>query len=190
MRRLYLDDVPSTGEETVVCLGLFDGVHIGHRMLIERAISIGKRDRLKVCVHTFDTMPARVISPEADILELTPLEEKAELLSMLGVDIMAVSAFDGAVRHMRAKAFFEEILVEKLCARHVVAGFHHRFGYRGEGDTALLAELCAEAGIGLDIIQPVTLPEGELISSTAIRQAIREGDIARAKRMLGREWRG
>ncbi|MDL2319232.1 hypothetical protein LJC74_09225 [Eubacteriales bacterium OttesenSCG-928-A19] len=190
MRLLRLGQDLPLKEKTVVCLGFFDGVHIGHRELIERAVSIGAHNRLKVCVHTFDTMPVRVINPDADVLELTPLAEKALLLEALGVDILAVSAFDGEVMHMRAKAFFHDILLEKLSARHIVAGFHHRFGYRGEGDVAMLADMCSQAGIGLDVVQPVTLPGGELISSTAIRQAIRAGDIARAERMLGRSWRG
>lgn len=172
--------------DTVVCLGFFDGVHLGHAQLVARAVEIGRQNGLAVCVHTFDQMPARVLNPQAQITELTPLPHKAALLAALGVDILAISAFCDTV-NLSPGAFFSQILEGKLRARHIVCGFHHRFGHRGEGDVALLGRLCAQAGIGLDVIEPVTLPDGELISSTAIREAIRAGDRAKVARMLGRD---
>lgn len=172
-------------EPTVVCLGFFDGVHIGHAQLIERAVAIGKENRLKVCAHTFARMPARVLTPQVEVQELTPLPRKAALMGALGVDIVAVSDF-AQTMNMRAQDFFAEILVTKLRAQYIVCGFHHRFGHRGEGDVALLTRLCAAAGIGLEVIAPVTLEDGELVSSTSIREALRAGDMARAERMLGR----
>lgn len=187
MRIIYLEKGETVQEPTVVCLGFFDGVHIGHAKLIERARDLATQHELAVCVHTFDEMPARMLNPDADILELTPLPEKVDLLGRLGVDIVAVSTFDEEVMHMRAATFFHSILQDKLMARYIVAGFHHRFGYRGEADIEALEALCQDAGIGLEVIGPVTLTGGELVSSTAIRAAIAAGDYQKASRMLGRE---
>lgn len=187
MKTIYVDKIKSLDKPTVVCLGFFDGVHIGHASLIARAKAISARTDAGVCVHTFDQMPARALNPGADILELTPLAEKAALLEMLGVDVLAVSRFADTV-HMRAADFFRSILLDKLLATHIVAGFHHHFGYRGEADVKWLKSFCAQAGVGLDIIEPITLAGGELVSSTAIRQAVQSGDYAKASLMLGRPY--
>lgn len=188
MKRLFLNDAERADRPTVVCLGFFDGVHRGHARLVERALEIAAEKDLAVCVHTFDQMPVRVLQPEANVLELTPLEEKASLLAALGVDILAVSRFDHETMHQSAGEFFHHVLLEALQARHIVAGFHHRFGYHGEGDTATLYALSEKTGTGLDVIAPVTLENGELISSTAIRTALAQGNTDKAQSMLGRTW--
>lgn len=185
MKVVDVEAITRLPEQTVVCLGFFDGVHIGHQRLIAKAKEIGTENRLKVCVHTFDQMPARVLHPDWQVTELTPLAEKTAILESLGVDVLAVSAFAQA-QSMLADAFFHEILLEKLQARYIVAGFHHHFGYRGEADVAQLRRLCAQTGIGLDVIEPVKLDGGELVSSTAIRQALARGDTEKASQMLGR----
>lgn len=185
MKMLYLDGTESLSKPTVVCLGFFDGVHIGHAQLIGRAKAIAAEAGYDSCVHTFDRMPAQVLRPEEAALELTPLAQKAQILEAMGVQVLAISRFTDTM-DMRATAFFEDILRERLCARHIVVGFHHHFGRRGEGDVKALEALCARDGIGLDIISPVTLAGGELVSSTAIRAALAAGDTARAAQMLGR----
>ncbi|MDR0896894.1 MAG: FAD synthetase family protein [Oscillospiraceae bacterium] len=187
MTRLDLAAGARAPRDAVVCLGFFDGVHLGHARLVAQAREVAQAEGLLLCVHTFAQMPARVLSPGAQIRELTPLPEKAALLAALGVDLLAVSPFDERMRHLRAEAFFREILMEALRARHIVCGFHHRFGERGEADTARLSALCAANGLGLSVIAPVTLPDGELVSSSAIRQLLDAGDLARARAMLGRD---
>lgn len=186
MKLVYVHSGTRLKKPTVVCLGFFDGVHIGHAALVRRAVSAAQAKRLSVCVHTFDVMPSRVLHPETALSELTPLAEKAGLLEALGADIVAVSRFSETM-DMRAPVFFEKILLRALHARHIVAGFHHHFGFRGEGNAALLASLCREAGIGIDIIEPVVLEDGELVSSTTIRSALAQGDLEKAERMLGRK---
>jgi len=176
-------------ERTVVCLGFFDGVHIGHARLVERAAEKATRGGFLACVHTFDQMPAKVVRPGFAVRELTPLAEKAALLGGLGVDVVAVSRFDEAMMHMAAEDFFRHTLVEKLRAAHVVAGFHYRFGFREAAGTRELAALCGQAGIGLTIMEPVTMPDGRLVSSTAIRALLDAGDIPLAEAMLGRPFK-
>lgn len=190
MKRLLLNDGQRAQKPSVVCLGFFDGVHRGHAQLIQRAKEIAAEKALAVCVHTFDQMPVRILQPEANVLELTPLEDKASLLEALGVDILAVSRFDQETMHQSAGEFFRHVLLGALQAKHIVAGFHHRFGHQGEGDTATLYALCEKTGTGLDVIAPVTLENGELISSTAIRTALLQGNTDKAEAMLGRRWFG
>ena len=101
-------------------------------------------------------------------------------------DAAAISEFNEEMRTMHARDFLENRLIAGLNARHVVAGYDHRFGYLGECGTDMLSALCAELHIGLTVVGPVRLDGGEVISSTAIRRAIREGDYALAERMLGR----
>ncbi len=186
---LYLTETtPPLERPSVVCLGLFDGVHIGHQALIGKAREVAAENGYQVLVHTFDHMPINIIRPERRILELTPLPEKAALLSSFGTEIVAVSRFDDAMMHMHAGAFFHDLLVGTLRARHIVAGFHHHFGFHGEGDVQVLESLCRQANVGLSVISPVCLPGGELVSSTAIRRHLQAGNLQAAEAMLGRPW--
>ena len=186
MKRLTIEEPFNLAEQTVVCLGFFDGVHIGHMRLLDRAKEIARTENLLVCVHTFTTMPQLVLRPERPVLELTPLPEKEALLSEAGVDLLAVSRFTEELMHMRAKDFFQTILLERLRARHIVVGFHHRFGYKGEMDANGLLKLCEGAGVGLSVVKPVRLSDGSLVSSSAIRSCLQKGDRVTAEAMLGR----
>lgn len=190
MRRLCVENPFPLEERTVVCLGFFDGVHIGHMRLVEKAKEVARMERLLVCVHTFAQMPQRVLRPDRPILELTPLDEKEALLKGAGVDLLAVSEFTENMMHMRAREFFESVLLLKLRAKHVVVGFHHRFGYRGEMNTEGLLKLCEEAGVGTSVIEPVLLRDGSLVSSSAIRLCLQNGQREKAEAMLGRKIHG
>lgn len=103
-------------EETLVCLGFFDGVHIGHQQLLKRAREVAAGKGWKMCVHTFDRSPAAFLRPEAAVRELTTLEQKARLLRGQGADIVAVSRFDEAMARMSARDFFDEVLIRRLHA--------------------------------------------------------------------------
>ncbi|MGI6670381.1 MAG: hypothetical protein ACOX58_02170 [Christensenellales bacterium] len=170
---------------SVVCLGFFDGIHLGHQAILDAARAIHMREGLVFCVHTYDQMPARVLFPDKEFLELTPFEEKSALFKALGVELLAVSHFDDALRHMTGEAFVQ-MLVERLQVRHIVAGYDHRFGYRGDTDAKRLTQLCHQQGIGITIVPPVSLSGGQAISSTAIRAALAQGNIRQAEAMLGR----
>ena len=171
---------------SLVCLGMFDGVHLGHLRLIEEARQTALQKNLQAIVHTYDILPARVISPERAVWELTPFHEKIQLLEKTGIDAVAVSHFNEAFQHLSGEAFFEQILVKKLRARYIVAGFNHRFGLKADTDINRLAFFCQKEGIGLSVIPPVRTKGGALISSSAIRTAIQNGDLSLASEMLGR----
>ena len=163
-----------------VCLGFFDGVHLGHRALLSAAREIARREGLSVCAHTFDVPPGGKGAP------LTTLEERIALLREAGADIVAVSPFDDGMRRMPGDEFFRRVVIEELNARHVVCGDDHRFGFKGAWGAEELKKLCEEAGIGLTVVPPVTLPDGRRISTTALRAALEKGDWPRAEEMLGR----
>ena len=167
-------------EQAVVCLGFFDGVHRGHLALLQAAREIAREKGCAVVAHTFDHAPG------SKGQELTTLPERERLLLAAGADRVAVSAFDDEMRHMSGEDFFRRIVVERLHACHVVCGDDHRFGYKGAWSVKELAEMCREAGVGLTVVPQVSLPDGRRISSTAIREAIAQGDWAAAEDMLGR----
>lgn len=186
MRIVNTADMLPLERPCVVCLGYFDGVHLGHQALLSAAREIAKQKGLLFCVHTFDRSPAQALHPETQVPLLTTAEEKQRLLSQAGCDVLAVSTFDEDMRHMPGRKFFEEILLDTLNAEAVVAGEDHRFGYKGDTDASGLQALCEEHGMSLRIIRKVRLPGGELISSSAIRAALAAGDTALAEAMLGR----
>lgn len=173
--------VSDGGVPSVVCLGFFDGVHIGHRQLIRIARQIADAEGLSLCVHTLDGE----VFGKGKLL--TTLEERTRLLLACGADRVEASTFDDALRHMPGDRFFEEIIVGKLGARHVVCGPDYRFGYQGKWGVSELADMCRKDGIGCTVVPPVTLPDGRKISSTLIRRALEEGDRDTAARLLGRE---
>lgn len=165
----------------VVCLGFFDGVHRGHLALIEAAKKAAREENLRLCVHTFAQAPGTKGA------ELTTLEERKRLLEQAGAQEVAVSVFDDAMRHMSGEEFFQKIVLGQLNARHVICGDDHRFGYRGACGEKELREMCEKAGVRLTVVPQVSLPNGLRISSTAIRQALSQGDRALAEEMLGRK---
>ncbi len=181
----WLDSARPDHTPSVVCLGFFDGVHLGHQAILGAAKAISQQKNLTFCVHTYDTMPARVLSPGRAVAELTPFEEKAALLEAQRAEVLAVSHFDQALMEMSG-ADFLDMLAAKLKARHLVAGYDHRFGHHGDTDAGKLTALCHQKGIGITIVEPVRTPDGKAISSTAIRAALAACDFAQAERMLGR----
>ena len=171
---------------TAVCLGYFDGVHRGHLALLEEAKRIAARNGFTVAVHALDRSPAEVLHPQAAVRQLTDLAQKAAVFAANGCELLAVSTFDERLRMMPGKVFFREIILDRLHAGAVITGDDHRFGYRGDTGVPELRRLCGEAGISLSVVPRVTLEDGTVISSSAIRQALDRGDTALAQTMLGR----
>lgn len=183
---VHTEEMTPLERPSVVCLGYFDGVHLGHLALLDAAGEISRGDGLTLCVHTFDRSPAQVTHPEARMAMLTTNGEKEALLDAAGCQVLAYSVFSDAMRRMSGRAFFEEILLGKLRAKAIVAGYDHRFGFMGGTDVEGLRRLCDERDVKLRVVKQVTLPSGEVISSTAVRQALSAGDIPLAEAMLGR----
>src|SRR5262245_37082523 len=183
--RLSLDEGPGAAA-AAVAIGNFDGVHVGHRALVTCAVEEARQNGGAALALTFDPHPARVLAPERAPRTLLTLEQRAELLGALGVDLVAVLPFDAAVAAMTPEEFARRILVERLQAAAVVVGRHFRFGRGRAGAVALLERLARELGFRVAPVEPVMV-DGEPVSSSRIRKALAQGDVAAAKRLLGRE---
>jgi len=170
-------------KKRVIALGFFDGIHIGHAALMKRVLEVGERTNLIPSVITFDTHPQNLVDGKSIPL-INSSEDRAGLLRReFGIDDIIFLHFDKTTVSMTWDKFIIH-LIEDFGARHLVAGADFKFGCRGEGNSRLLAEKCAEIGIGCDIIPDVT-HDGIVISSTYIRELLAEGNIGRANEFLG-----
>lgn len=157
-----------------IALGAFDGVHTGHKKLIENIALYSKDNNCSSCVYTFDVLPsgARYI---------TDLEQRIKIFEKMGVDYLYIQSFDADFKGMPAQAFLGSFISD---AKYVTVGFNFRFGKGREGNTKILEEYCRGNNIDIDIVSPVYLDD-EIVSSTKIRGYIEENNFKMAKKMLG-----
>jgi riboflavin kinase/FMN adenylyltransferase len=184
---------PAPPEGTVVTIGAYDGVHLGHRSVIGLVRQRAAERGLRSAVVTFDRHPASVVRPESAPRLLTDLDQKLELLADTRIDYCLVITFDEIRSRETAEDFVREVLVECLNARDVVVGEDFHFGHRRAGNVPLLRRLGAELGFdvdGIELVGPDGQPGGERapVSSTRIRHALVEGDLALANALLGRQY--
>ena len=173
---------PPSGKGASVALGLFDGLHIGHRQVLEAALHSGE---LAPCVFTY-TISSQIPQNKKNYSTLMPDEQKCALLEQMGFEMVVMPEFD-SFKDVEPREFVERMLIEGMGARELSCGYDFTFGKKGAGDTRLLSQVAAEHGVGLNIIQPVLL-DGKPVSSTRIRQAILDGRMDDASRMLGRRF--
>jgi riboflavin kinase/FMN adenylyltransferase len=169
----------------VVTIGNFDGVHLGHRALIGRAVAEGERQGVPVTALTFDPHPAAVLRPEAVPPALQSIDERIATLRAHGCDHVEVLAFDAALAARTPEEFVAELLVELLGAVAVVVGENFRFGAGAAGDVGLLRRLGAEHGFSVEAVGLVETGDGP-VSSSAIRALLATGDLEAVERGLGR----
>lgn len=188
MRIYTRGDVPSPDRGSSLTIGMFDGVHLGHQVLIRRAAESGRRHGLPVGLVTFDPHPTEVICPEAAPPLLTTLAERLRLLRQLDLlDFVVVLPFDAVRRSETPEAFVQGMLLERLRARFVTVGSDFRFGHRRAGDVDRLVALGVAGGFETAAVSPVLDGEsGERISSTSVRRAFAAGDLALTEGLLGR----
>jgi len=179
---------PRGPEGTVVTIGFYDGVHLGHRLVIDEVRRLAAERGARTAVVTFDKHPATVVRPESAPRLLTDLDQRLELLAGTGVDYTLVLTFDEARSKETAEDFILEVLVDCLQARAVVVGEDFHFGHQRRGNVALLRDMGKAHGFEVDGIKLVAsgVAGARPVSSTAIREALHAGDLASANRMLGR----
>ena len=178
---------PNPPNGTVVTIGVYDGVHLGHRALIGRVQAMANELGAASAVVTFDRHPATVVRPESAPLLLTDLEQRIELLASTGVDYTLVIRFDRERSSESAEDFVREILVGCLHAKAVVVGHDFHFGRNRGGNVPMLQEMGAELGfdvLGINLVADES--ESEVVSSTRIRKLLAAGDVAGAAALLGR----
>jgi riboflavin kinase / FMN adenylyltransferase len=183
-----LDDVPDGWGPSVVTIGVFDGVHLGHQRIVRRAAQVAEELGLPVAVVTFDPHPDEVVRPGKHPPLLGTARQRAELLAGLGVDAVCVLPFTRAFSELGPDEFVRAVLVERLHAARVVVGEDFRFGYRAAGDVALLAELGEKYDFTAEGV-PLLADNGVRVSSSEIREKLAAGDVAAAAHDLGRPHR-
>lgn len=155
-------------EKTAVTMGKFDGIHEGHRKLIEKTVSLAKQNRLKSLIYIFNQNPKNVLNGER-IQSLTSKNEKIEILREIGVDYIVFQDFTYEFSQILPDEFVKQVIKDKLNAREVVVGFNHRFGKDAEGDINTLKVLSEKMDFKVHIIEPV-IKDGEIISSSMLRE--------------------
>lgn len=168
-----------------VAIGNFDGVHIGHQELIRRTVAFASANALVPAVLTFNPHPAAIVAPERVPLAIVSLDERLRLLGELGIRQILVLPFTPAVARMTPEEFVKDVLLDPLRARAAVVGENFRFGARQAGNATTLRDLGANLGFATRFLPPVVY-RGEVVSSSAIRRHLRDGNVDRAGRLLGR----
>jgi len=171
----------------VVTMGVFDGVHLGHQALLERTVRVARERDWRAVALTFEPHPDAVLRPEQAPKLLTTTMEKAALIERHGIEVLVVARFDQALADTEPEDFIRRVLVGKLTARYVVVGHRTRFGRRARGDVSLLREVAGPLGVEVECVGPVTV-DGQVPSSTLIRERVAAGEIAQANLLLGREY--
>jgi riboflavin kinase/FMN adenylyltransferase len=167
---------------TAVTIGVFDGVHLGHRSILERL----KAPSLPTVVLTFEPHPAEVLAPGTNVGLITTVDERIALLEAAGIDVVAVIDL-AEIRYLAPEEFVSMVLLSRLGAGHVVVGEDFQFGRDRAGDCEFLVESGRRHGFDVDV---VGLVEAEgIISSTRIRRLIEQGEVAEAARLLGSTYR-
>ncbi len=180
-------EVPAGFGPSVVAIGKFDGVHAGHRAVLERAM-VDATDGAKVVAVTFDRNPLAVLRPELCPPSVVGVEQKLQLLAATGIDATLLLHFDRALADLAPEDFVDRVLVGALGARTVLVGSDFRFGRGGAGTPALLRELGAQRGFRVDGVDDVrAIGTDRRVSSTWIRELLGEGDVPAAAKLLGRE---
>ncbi len=188
MRRWHgLADVPNDWGRSVVTIGVFDGVHLGHQRIIARAAGLAADLGLPTVVITFDPHPDEVVRPGSHPPLLCSPKRRAELLAAQGADAVMVLPFTLELSRMGPDEFVQSVLVDRLHAARVVVGEDFRFGHKAKGNVPLLRELGEKYDFAAEGVPLVA--NGEPISSTSIRECLGEGDVSAAAQLLGRPHR-
>ncbi|MGH7583443.1 MAG: riboflavin biosynthesis protein RibF [Gemmatimonadales bacterium] len=173
--------------ESVVTVGTFDGVHLGHRAVLEETAQHAARLRRSSVVVTFEPHPLEVLNPAAAPARLTTPVERVEAIASSPVERMLVLGFNRSMAAESPEDFVDTVLLARCGMRGLVIGHDHGFGRGRSGDVATLRQLGAARGFSVDVVEPVVV-DGTPVSSTAIRAAVARGDLGRAASLLGRRY--
>ncbi len=170
---------------TIVTIGTFDGVHLGHQKILTRLKELKEKTGLQTVVLTFDPHPRKVLFPEQkDLKLLTLVEEKLELLKLYGVDVSVVYPFTREFSEMDPRQYIEEILIKKLNIKYFIIGYDHKFGKNRSGDINVLKKFAPDYNFNLEEISAQDI-DHIAVSSTKIRKALEEGNLDQASEFLG-----
>lgn len=176
-----LNDISFSNVPSVVTIGMFDGVHLGHLAVLNKVLEISRKNNIPSIVLTFSNHPARFFDSSLKDEQLTTWEEKKNLIQALGIDILIVVPFDEFLAGLSAQEFVNTIILKKLNAKHIVFGYDNHFGQNREGSKDFIDLNFPHI---LSYRVPETIINHEIISSSIIKQCLVHGDVDKAKRLL------
>jgi riboflavin kinase/FMN adenylyltransferase len=179
--------LPQAAARHAVTVGNFDGVHLGHRAMLERLVAKARSLGVPACALTFEPHPREFFAPQSAPARLTRLREKLELIAESGADRVHVLRFDARLAALAPERFVADVLVAGLGTRWLLVGRDFRYGTKRAGDYAALEAESARHGFALEAMPDVAL-EGARVSSSGVRAALAAGDLAGAARLLGRPY--
>ncbi|MHA7055641.1 bifunctional riboflavin kinase/FAD synthetase [Aquimarina sp. M1] len=177
--KTYDNQTPS-----VVTIGTFDGVHIGHKKIIERLVEAAKRNNLESVILTFFPHPRMVLQKDTNIKLINTIDERIQILEKTGLDSLVIHPFTKEFSRLSAKEYVEEMLIKKLSVRHVIIGYDHRFGRNRNSNITDLASFGIKNDFTVEEISKQDIDD-VAVSSTKIREALLDGNIAKANKYLG-----
>lgn len=178
---------PFSWDYTAVGLGNFDGLHVGHMALVNTLISEARINGFKSVIYTFTKHPENILRKKLFTSVLTTEQKRIQLLSETALDCIYFDEFDEAYSRMTPETFVKKVLLDKLNAKLVIAGFNYHFGFMGQGDAQLLKAMGKKFGFNVIIIPPVMV-NNEVASSSAIRRYVQKGKMENVFRLLGRHY--
>lgn len=182
-----LHNLPAPCTRTAVAVGVFDGVHWGHQAIFHRLTVAAAAEKLTSVALTFDRHPAELLAPAYAPDYVTTLDQRTELILRCGVDVVVVAEFDASLAGLSRDEFVRQVLLQSLCARHVVVGSNFLFGRDRAGDVRYLKSQGQRAGFFVSVV-PSVIVDGAPASSTRIRGFLKSGDVEAAARLLGRRF--
>lgn len=177
-------ELPDSARGGVLAIGNFDGMHRGHRALLEKAAALAGESGAPLAVLTFEPHPRALFRPDEPPNRITPADLKAARLEKEGIDVLFTLPFNWDFASLSAEKFIRAVLLEGIAPAHVVVGFDFRFGQMRKGTPGMIEA----AGIPVTVVQEVKGAEDEDLSSSHIRQLLRRGDIEKANAILGWDW--
>lgn len=189
MIRVFLSVEEARGAfaPSVVTIGNFDGIHAGHRALLDRTVRLAGPLGAKPSAVTFHPHPTAIVAPERTPKLLSTIEERCALMGQAGIEQALVLAFTRELAAMGPDEFFHDVLQTALGARAIVVGDNFRFGHNQAGDAAMLKRMGTAAGVAVDVVSPV-FERGVMVSSSEVRRLLREGRVSMAGRLLRRPY--
>ena len=182
----YSKNIILPNKKRYIALGVFDGIHLGHKKLIKQTVDKAKKNDGISIVVTFDPHPDKIINPESNVFLLTTLEERISLIKESDVDIFLIVKFNKMMSKMPPEDFISKILVDSLQIKELFVGFNYKFGFQAKGNTDILREYGKSCKFKTNILKPVVV-NNAIISSTIIKDYIGLGEIEKAKKLLGHD---
>jgi riboflavin kinase / FMN adenylyltransferase len=174
-----------SGRQAVLSVGNFDGLHLGHQRILRQVIESAQAQQAVAGVITFDPHPLKVLRPDKAPPLVETISQRLERFAAIGLEAALILRFDRALAGLSPEQFVRGVLVEELKTSAVLVGRNFRFGHRQEGNVETLTQLGRRLGFSVQIVEPVMIDD-EFVSSTGVRNAIAEGRVAHAARLLGR----